>query len=215
MDSVSFLIPPSFARAALACPSYPFESLPSFIQQNIFQELLPLRRHLYSSFLNLDKVLLLNSLLAPNHYLQNTEYTELYCSLKRIPCLTHAYDLACTQKSWIAVCLINESFGQWADQEGVSEPTHTSGSQHGHLIMFGDISDCKKWRVGGIFATGFSQEETRYAAKHVSMHSKTSPPQIIRIIWLNFTNAKVKKRWYTPMMLSENLYFHILCAAQQ
>ena len=117
---------------------------------------------------------------------------------------------ACTQKSWIAVCLINESFGQWADQEDVSVSTYTSDSQHGHLIMSGDISDCQNWRMGGVFATGFSQEETRYAAKHFSMLSKTPSPPTRELSGLDFTNDRVKNPWYTPMML----HFHIHCVVQ-
>lgn len=69
--------------------------------------------------------------------------------------------------------------------------------------------------VGGVFATGFSWEEIKYAAKYLSMHSKTCPAPSKELSGLNFTNAKIKKAWYTPIKLPENLYFHMLCAAQQ
>lgn len=76
------------------------------------------------------------------------DYTELYysnctASLKERHVWLMPMNQACTQNSWIAVCIVNESFGHWADQN-VAESTHTSGSQNGHLITSGNIFDCQK-----------------------------------------------------------------------
>ena len=72
--------------------------------------------------------------------------------------------IACTQSICTVVCFMNGSFGQWADQEGVAESTHTSGSQHGYLIMSRDIFDCQNWEVGEYFLlASHGSEEARHA----------------------------------------------------
>lgn len=72
--------------------------------------------------------------------------------------------ISCTQNICIVVCLMNGSFGQWADQEGVAESTHTSGSQHGYLIMPRDIFDCQNWEVGEyLLLASHGSEEARHA----------------------------------------------------
>lgn len=59
--------------------------------------------------------------------------------------------IACTQSRCTVVCFLNGSFSQWADQEGVAESTHSSGSQHGYLIMSRVFVIVKTGKQGNIF----------------------------------------------------------------